>query len=212
MLLSTSDLLESCFMSIEPKTSSISPEQMSHQVVRFKSLKAQSASAEKNLRIPVVTNETTTANKLLILMTPRNLSSMSADTAIINQDNLSVMIIECPPGNKPMSHVNFQTNEHFFCLKGKFKIRCGDEDESEILLDQWDMIAVPKGVNRDFTNVTDEIGYLLVLITETNESDYVNISTASRDSEGFCKRFSDKIAEKFAKICADIEIGIKGSY
>lgn len=191
-------------MDTKPKTIQITPEEMNRQVARFKSLRPQSALVEKNWGIPVAAYETTTAKKLLTLMAPRNAGSMSADPAIVTDEKLSVIIAECPPGNKPMLHAHFQTTEHFFCLKGRFRIRWGDEGENELFLDPWDMIAVPKGVHRDFTNVTDEVAYLLVLITGSNESDYFDISIAQRDSEAFREKFGDDVAERFSHIGIEI--------
>ena len=191
-------------MDTKPQTIQITPEEMNRQVARFKSLRPQSALVEKNWGIPVAAYETTTAKKLLTLMAPRNAGSMSADPAIVTDEKLSVIIAECPPGNKPMLHAHFQTTEHFFCLKGRFRIRWGDEGENELFLDPWDMIAVPKGVHRDFTNVTDEVAYLLVMITGSNESDYFDISIAQRDSEVFREKFGDDVAERFSHIGIEI--------
>jgi uncharacterized RmlC-like cupin family protein len=184
----------------KPQTISLSPEQMMRQVARFSSLKPQSGLVEKNWGIPTDAYETATAKKLLTLMAPRNAGSMSANPAIVTDDKLSVIIAECPPGNKPMLHAHFQTVEHFFCLTGRFRIRWGDEGEHELHLDPWDMVAVPKGVRRDFTNVTSETAYLLVLITGSNESDYFDISVAPQDSDAFRKQFGDDVAERFASI------------
>ncbi len=181
-------------------TISVTPEQMGKQIARFQSLEPQSRLVEKNWGIPSEAYETATARKLFTLMSPRNAGSMSANPAIVTDDKLSVIIAECPPGDKPMLHAHFETVEHFFCLKGRFRIRWGDDGEHEIHLDPWDMIAVPKGVRRDFTNVTDETAYLLVLITGANESDYYDISIAPEDSQAFRRRFGDDLAERFAKI------------
>jgi uncharacterized RmlC-like cupin family protein len=111
-----------------------------------------------------------------------------------------VIIAECPPGDKPMLHAHFHTTEHFFCLKGRFRIRWGDEGEQEIHLDPYDMVAVPKGVCRDFTNVSDETAYLLVLITGKGEEDYNDIGFAPAESEVFKAKFGDAVADKLETI------------
>jgi mannose-6-phosphate isomerase-like protein (cupin superfamily) len=184
----------------QPRTVTLAPEQMLRQVARFRALQPQSGLVERNWGIPSAAYETATAKKLYTLMAPRDAGSMSANPAIITDDKLSVIIAECPPGNKPMLHAHFQTVEHFFCLKGRFRIRWGDEGENELFLDPWDMVAVPRGVRRDFTNVTGETAYLLVLITGSNESDYFDISVAPGDSQAFRQQFGDEVAERFASI------------
>jgi len=64
---------------------------------------------------------------------------MSAQPAIVAGENLSIIIAECPPGDKPMLHAHFHTIEHFFCLKGKFLIRWGDRGVTD------DMKTTPTG-------------------------------------------------------------------
>jgi mannose-6-phosphate isomerase-like protein (cupin superfamily) len=183
-----------------PATVTLTPEQMKRQVARFSELQPQSRLVERKWGIPVEAYESATARKLLTLMAPRNAGSMAVEPPIITDDKLSVIIAECPPGNKPLLHAHFHTVEHFFCLTGQFRIRWGDEGEHELLLNPWDMVAVPRGVRRDFTNVTSETAYLLVLITGSSEKDYLDIGVAPADAKQFRAAFGDEVADKFAGI------------
>ena len=185
---------------LPPKTVTLGPGQMAQHVARFKDLSPQSHLVEKAWGIPLEAYEAATAKKLYTLMAPRNAGSMSAAPAIVTEDVLSVIIAECPPGNKPMPHAHHHTVEHFFCLRGRFRIRWGDRAEHELYLDPWDMVAVPKAVRRDFTNVTDETAFLLVFITGDKGQDYFDIHVAPEDSGAFREKFGDEVAERFAQI------------
>lgn len=185
----------------QPATIQVTPEAMEKRISRFKSLKPQSEYYDRGRGIPGEAYEMVTAKTLYTLMAPSAQSGpMSATPAIIADEKLSVIIAECPPGDKPMLHAHFHTTEHFFCLKGRFKIRWGDEGENETFLEPFDMIAVPKAVCRDFTNVTDETAYLLVLITGGKEEDYNDIGFAPSESERFKAAFGDNVADKLEEI------------
>ncbi|NKC33890.1 cupin domain-containing protein [Falsiroseomonas selenitidurans] len=184
-----------------PPTRQATREEIVARTSFFRDLKPQSTYYQKQEGIPDEAYSTVTAKTLYTLMAPSAKSGpMSAKPAIVADDNLSVIIAECPPGDKPMLHAHFHTTEHFFCLKGRFRVRWGDEGEQEIFLDPHDMIAVPKGVCRDFTNVTDETAYLLVLITGKAEEDYNDIGFAPSESEVFKAKFGEAVADKLEGI------------
>jgi mannose-6-phosphate isomerase-like protein (cupin superfamily) len=70
----------------------------------------------------------------------------------------------------PGLHRHLNTVENFLCLSGRFEIAWGDQGEHTLLLEPLDMISVPRGENRSFRNVSNELGRLLVMIVpETDE-------------------------------------------
>ncbi|HYG44838.1 MAG TPA: cupin domain-containing protein [Bordetella sp.] len=183
------------------KTVPVSMAQMLENVARFRELRPQSSYYRDDQGIPHEAYETVTAKALYTLMAPSvTAGPMSATPAILTEDNLSVIIAECPPGDKPMLHAHFFTVEHFFCLSGQFKVRWGDNGENQLTLDPFDMIRVPPGVCRDFTNVTDQTAHLLVFITGKGESDYNDIGFAPGESQKFKQRFGEDVAEKLETI------------
>lgn len=185
----------------QPSTRTITPEQMSRYIARFAQLKPQSAYYEQDTGIPGEAYETVTAKTLFTVMAPSaNAGPMSAQPAIVSGENLSVIIAKCPPGDKPMLHAHFQTTEHFLCLDGRFRIRWGDKGEHETYLEPYDMIAVPRGVCRDFTNVTHQDAHLLVMITGARDKDYNDIGFAPSESAEFRRKFGDDVTEKLESI------------
>lgn len=184
-----------------PQTRQVTPEEMQKLIARFKDLKPQSSYYAKDQGIPDEAYQAVTARTLYTVMAPsQKAGPMSARPAILAQENLSVIIAECPPGDRPMLHAHFYTTEHFFCLKGRFRVRWGDEGEHETTLEQFDMVRVPKAVCRDFTNITDETAYLLVLITGQAEEDYNDIAFAPGESQQFKQEFGEGVAQKMEAI------------
>lgn len=184
-----------------PATISVTPEEMESRIARFANARPQREYYDEDQGIPGEAYEAVTAKTLYTLMAPSGKSGpMSATPQVVADDKLSVIIAEVPPGDKPMLHAHFYTTEHFFCLRGRFKVRWGDEGEHETVLDPFDMIAVPKAVCRDFTNITGETAYLLVLITGGAEEDYNDIGFAPSESEKFKQAFGEEIADKLETI------------
>lgn len=184
-----------------PATRTVSVEEMQKQIVRFKDLKPQSSYYAQDQGIPDEAYRAITARTLYTLMAPsQNAGPMSARPVIQAEENLSVIIAECPPGDKPMLHAHFYTNEHFFCLNGKFLVRWGDEGERETVLEPFDMIRVPKAVCRDFTNISDQTAYLLVLITGDSQENFNDIGFAPQESQRFKADFGDEVADKLESI------------
>ena len=184
-----------------PPTRTISPEEMEKQIVRFSDLKPQSSYYATDAGIPAEAYRMISARTLYTLMAPsQKAGPMSARPGIVTGENLSVVIAECPPGDKPMLHAHFHTIEHFFCLKGRFRVRWGDQGEHDTILEPFDLIRVPKGVCRDFINVSDDMAYLLVLITGSSEADYNDIAFAPEESARFKARFGEQVSDKLESI------------
>lgn len=185
----------------QPTTVQVTPEQMTKRIVRFGDLRPQSSYYDLEAGIPKEAYELITAKALYTLMAPSSAAGpMSAKPAIEGSEGLSVVIAECPPGDKPMLHAHFKTVETFLCLDGRFRIRWGDQGENETHIDRFDMISMPPGVCRDFTNVGASTAYLLVLITGGNEEDYNDIAFAPGESEVIKQRFGAPVMNKLQKI------------
>ena len=183
------------------KTISVSPQEMQRRIVRFDTLKPQSAMYQDDTGIPREAYELMAAKTLYLLMAPESQGGpMAQKPAIAGEKGLSVIIARCPPGDKPMLHAHFRTHETFMCLTGRFRIRWGDRGEHETDLKPFDMIAVPPGVCRDFTNVSDEEALLLVLITGQSDDDFNDIAVAPEDSKLMLERFGMDVIRKYQKI------------
>lgn len=191
------------------KTKQFTPAEMEPYIARFKDMKPLSSSYDASMGIPKEAYETMTAKTLYLMMAPEGQGGpMAQNPAVVTKDKMSVIIAECPPGNRPPLHAHHHTNETFFCLDGRFRIRWGDEGENETFLDPYDMIAVPPGVVRDFTNVSDETARLLVFITGEAEENFNDIEMTPGESDRLRGQFGDEVVDKFREIGISFDAGV----
>lgn len=191
------------------KTKQFTPAEMEKYIARFKDMEPQSSGYSDDIGIPKEAYETMTAKTLFLMMSPeRQGGPMAQKPAIATDDKMSVIIAECPPGDRPVLHAHHQTKETFFCLDGRFRIRWGDKGEDEIFLEPFDMIAVPPGVVRDFTNVSDDMAHLLVFITGEAEENFNDIEMTPEEAERIRAKFGEEVIDKFRNIGVSFEAGI----
>ena len=191
------------------KTITVTPEEMESRVARFSQISPQSNSYSEEDGIPKEAYEMLTAKTLYLLMSPECQGGpMAHQPAVVTKDKMSVIIAECPPGDRPLLHAHHRTNETFFCLDGRFRIRWGDEGENQTFLEQYDMIAVPPGVVRDFTNVSDKTAHLLVWITGETEDDFNDIEMPPIEAQRLEKKFGNEVLKKFKNIGVSFNAGV----
>ena len=149
---------------------SLDPAAMEKRVARFKKLETYQRQNFDAHGIPPGAVEKITARKVYPVMAPADYQGRSAGAPVKGPRGLIVSIAECEPGNGPGLHRHLNTVENFFCLSSKFEITWGDNGENRTVLEQNDMISVPRGENRSFRNISNETGRLLVMIVpETAE-------------------------------------------
>jgi mannose-6-phosphate isomerase-like protein (cupin superfamily) len=149
---------------------SLTPEQMETRVARFNKLESYQKQNFDKHNIPPGAVEKVTARKVFPVMAPADYQGRSAGAPVKGPRGLIVSIAECEPNNGPGLHRHLNTVENFFCLKGRFEISWGDEGQHKTILEENDMISVPRGENRMFFNIGHEVGRLLVMIVpETDQ-------------------------------------------
>ena len=148
----------------------MTPAQMETRVARFQKLQTYQQQNLVAHNIPPGAVEKVTARKVYPVMAPADYQGRSAAAPVKGPRGLIVSIAECEPGNGPGLHRHLNTVENFFCLSSRFEITWGDNGENRTVLEQNDMISVPRGENRSFRNISNETGRLLVMIVpETAE-------------------------------------------
>jgi quercetin dioxygenase-like cupin family protein len=151
-------------------TNTLTPEQMETRTARFNKLQTYQRQNFDAHNIPPGAVEKVTARRVYPVMAPADYQGRSAGAPVKGPRGLIVSIAECEPGNGPGLHRHLNTCENFFCLSGRFEISWGDEGENKLVLEPLDMVSVPRGENRRFLNISDELGRLLVMIVpETDE-------------------------------------------
>ena len=151
-------------------TQSLTPDQMERRVARFNNLQTYQKQNFEAHNIPPGAVEMVTARKVFPVMAPADYQGRSAGAPVKGPRGLIVSIAECPPHNGPGLHRHLNTVENFFCLSGRFEISWGDEGQHKTILEENDMISIPRGENRMFFNIGSEVGRLLVMIVpETDQ-------------------------------------------
>jgi len=87
--------------------------------------------------------------------------------AITDARDFNLTLVKQVPGNQVGLH-DHPTVEVFMPLTGRWGVYWGDEGESEVILEQWDVISVPPGVMRGFRNAGAEDGFLLAILGGSN--------------------------------------------
>ncbi len=171
------------------KTNDVSPEEMTRRTARFGDLKPYKQTQNDAKGIPADAIEMVSAKCVYPVMSPEGWSGRNAMAAVTGAPGLTISLAECPPGDNPGLHVHESAVENFFCVRGRFEITWGDNGEHGTVLEPLDFISVPPGVCRNFTNISDDVGYLLVAI-QPPEGDQV-------DNVAFAPSLGAEIAQRF---------------
>lgn len=189
------------------KTVVITPEEMNRRTVRFKALESYQHQQEKLAGIPAAVLEKIAAHRVYPMMIPASYSGRSAQAPLKGADGLALTIAECPPGDGPALHCHERTIENFLCLNGRFKISWGDRGEHSLILEPLDLCSMPPGVNRCFTNISDETARLLVMIQIPTVEQADRITYAAQTGTEIAEQYGNDAVEALAKIGIRFDAG-----
>ena len=179
---------------------SMTPEQMETRVARFNKLQTYQRQNFDAHNIPPGAVEKVTARKVYPVMAPADYQGRSAGAPVKGPRGLIVSVAECEPGNGPGLHRHLNTVENFFCLSSRFEITWGDNGENRLVLEKNDMISVPRGENRAFRNVGNELGRLLVMIVPETAEQVDPISYAPSLAREIENEYGKQAVEGLQKI------------
>jgi uncharacterized RmlC-like cupin family protein len=188
---------------MRPKTPT--PAEMEQRTARFRKLGTYQQQNQAALGIPPGAVEMVTARKVYPVMAPADYQGRSAAAPVKGPKGLIVSIAECEPGNGPGLHRHLNTVENFFCLEGRFEIAWGDDGEHKTVLEPYDMVSVPRGVNRRFFNLSDKLGRLLVMIVPESDAQVDPISYAGSLARDIEKEYGKEAVDGLAKIGFNFE-------
>ena len=174
---------------------SLTPEQMESRTARFNKLESYQKQNFDKHNIPPGAVEKVTARKVFPVMAPADYPGRSAGAPVKGPRGLIVSIAECEPGNGPGLHRHLNTVENFFCLASTFEITWGGNGEHRTVLEQNDMISVPRGENRAFRNIGDVTGRLLVMIVPETDQQIDPIAYAPSVAKEIESEFGKKALE-----------------
>jgi uncharacterized RmlC-like cupin family protein len=134
------------------------------------------------------------------IMSPMTWSGRNSVAPVKGAAGLTVSLSEAPPGDHPGLHNHTGSVENFFCLSGTFEILWGEHGEHRIVIEPYDFISVPPGIYRDFRNISDELGRLLVMIQPASGDLADEVIHAPSRRPEIIERFGEETLEKMAAI------------
>lgn len=192
------------------KTMTPTPEEMEKRVCRFNKLVPVKKQYEAK-GIPAAAYEAVAADQTFVMMAPQgHLSATGEAPPIIGGDGGDVVtynIVTCPPGNGPLLHAHQFTHETFMALDGRFRIEWGDKGEHSLVLEKFDMVAVPPRVVRRFVNISDHDAHLFVPIQGPSHA-FRDVENRPGDRDMIEKRFGALIVERLEEAGLRFNAGI----
>lgn len=180
------------------KTKTPSQAEMKTRIARFKDLVSTKSRHSDKLGIPSEVMEMITAKSTFNVMSPADLGGqLSPKPAVVGGDAgvFRLGIATCPAGNGPGLHVHWNTHETFMALTGKWEIRWGDKGEESIVLEPFDLIAVPPGVTRQFINLSDKDAHLMVII-QGKHGEFDDVGRVPETADAIAQKFGPAMLQK----------------
>jgi len=178
----------------------LSPAEMQARLARFGDLKPYKETLNAAHGIPAQAMEMMSSDKVYPVMSPRGWTGRSKVAPVKGADGLTVTIAECPPGDHAGLHKHLDSVENFFCIEGRFEIVWGREGAHRVELGPLDFISVPKGVYRDFRNIGDTLGRLLVMIQSPPQDTKDTVVHAPEVGAEIARRFGEGTLEAMAAV------------
>ncbi len=84
----------------------------------------------------------------------------------------------------------------------------GDNVEHSIVIEPLDFVSIPPGVSRNFTNISDEMGYLFVVIQPPEGDEFDKVAFAPSLGEEITKQFGADAVARMNDIGFNFDAGI----
>ena len=190
------------------KTIEVSPEEMKVRTAKFSELRPYKQTQNDAKGIPSAAMEAVSAKSVYPVMSPEGWSGRNNIAPVKGAPGITISLAECPPGDNPGLHAHEKAIENFFCVKGKFDITWGDTGENSTILEPLDFISVPAGVSRNFTNISDETGYLFVVIQTPEGDEFDKVAFAPSLGESIAKQFGAATVEQMNELGIKFDAGV----
>lgn len=139
-------------------------------------------------------------DKVMPIMSPAGWEGRSKVAPVKGAPGLTITLAECPPGDSAGLHKHTASVENFFCVQSRFEIIWGEEGQFSTILEPLDFVSVPAGVYRDFKNVGNELGRLLVMIQPEPGDRQDAVYHAASTGEEIAKKWGTATVQAMAGI------------
>jgi uncharacterized RmlC-like cupin family protein len=185
--------------------------EMKSRIARFNEVVPTKARHAEQKGIPVEVLEMITAKTTRNIMSPGALpGQLSPNPPVIGGDAgvFRLGIVTCPPGNGPGLHVHYKTHETFMALTGRWEIQWGDKGEESIMLEPFDLIAVPPQVTRRFVNRSDVDAHLLVII-QGKQEEFDDVDRVPETAAAIARKHGPEMVRKLESLGWKFTIGVE---
>lgn len=186
---------------VELHTVEPTPEEMEKRIARFKDLKPTKRNYNvDNVGVPGEAYAKLAAHCVYKLMSPPGNKRSHAIPAISGEPGLEVSILENPPGHGPRMHAHMKTVECFLCLTGRHKVAWGAGGKYETFLEPFDFIALPQGVFREVTNVSDGNALLVAIMQGSLKDAFNDILYDPALGDKMKKEYGEDVMKNFSNL------------
>lgn len=190
------------------ETLDFTPEDMEKRIARIDDLKPNKAEFAERGGIPQEAYEFVAAKDIFLLMAkPKPAEKQNSTPAIEGPDGASVYVVGTPPNDGSALHAHMTTHETFMPLTGRYRFDYGREGKHSVVINPFEMISVPPGVIRNFTNLENHESRMLVIIQGEDENALNDIILPPSTGDEIARRWGpetrDKIEEQGMLFIAD---------
>lgn len=173
---------------------------VAQRIARYADLVPYKDSMNQSENIPPEAMMMMSPDKVMPVMSPLGWEGRSKIAPVKGAPGLTITLAECPPGDSAGLHKHTSAVENFFCVQGVFEITWGDEGQFSTVLNPLDFISVPAGVYRDFKNVGQDLGRLLVMIQPMPGDKQDAVYHAESTGRDIVQRWGEETLQAMARI------------
>jgi uncharacterized RmlC-like cupin family protein len=181
--------------------------EVEERITRFETLVPYKRQLNSNTGIPPEATEWLTAGSVYPLSVPEGHVGRSQYAPVRGLPGLSLAIAECEPGDGPLPHAHFDTQESFFVLDGQWDVTSGFRDELSLAVKPYDLVAMPDKVMRAFKNTGTEKARLFVIIQGRQKMSDLIAYTPEAGAE-IERRHGAATVEAFGRINITFDAGL----
>jgi uncharacterized RmlC-like cupin family protein len=169
------------------------------QIARFRELTPMKKTFEvQGIAIPEAAHILVAARDNVVLMEAE--SEDSGRAAIRGPAGIRIFMSTCPPGQGPALHLHPSSTETFLALTGRWKIAWGDLGEHAVVIEPFDVVCVPPGWYRAFTNVGTREATLMVMVNYDPTDPHEDTLTSGDVGARIRREFGPQVIEAFGRI------------
>lgn len=186
-------------------------EEMKPRIARFKDVVPVKKKHLEEKGIPPDVLEMIMAKTTRNVMSPGPLPGQLSPKPAVEGGDAGVFrlgIASCPPDQGPGLHVHYRTHETFMALTGRWEIQWGDAGEESIVLEPFDLIAMPPKVTRRFINRSSEEAHLMVII-QGQRDEFDDVDRVPATSHAIAQKYGQGMVDKLETLGWKFTIGIE---